>query len=96
MILTMKQLRPNQRDAFAYTMRVAHPALFMEMRLGKTLVAIRRVKTYADCSKILVVGPYSVLSGWEDDLMSDGELGIWRLTGTAEERRERGARPVRG
>jgi hypothetical protein len=85
----MRALRPNQRDALRYTFGVTHPALFMEMRLGKTLVAIRRIKTYRNSSKILVVGPYSVLAGWEDDLRDDGEQHIFNLTGTSTQRSEK-------
>ncbi len=62
---------PYQQKAFEYAMRTRHPALFMEMRLGKTLVTIRSVW---DRSLIpaLVVAPLSVLPVWEDELAQEG------------------------
>lgn len=64
-------LYPHQIPAFLYTLRQDHPALLMEMRLGKTLVAIRRISLYpprADRLRVLVVAPNSALGSWADDL----------------------------
>lgn len=36
------------------------------MRLGKTLPVVRFLKQCHDANRILVVGPYSVLSGWKE------------------------------
>lgn len=69
----MKKLRDYQKDSLAFTMPIAHPGVGMEMRMGKTLVAIRRIKLYADCRSVLVVGPYSTLANWFDDLTEEGE-----------------------
>jgi SNF2 family DNA or RNA helicase len=43
-------------------------ALIWEMRLGKTITTIRFLSQRADAKRILVVGPYSCLAGWESDL----------------------------
>lgn len=41
-------------------------ALFMEMRLGKTLTAISYI-IKAGCKKVLIISPYSVIDSWADD-----------------------------
>ena len=74
----MRTLRPHQLEAFKYARSVRHPALFMEMRLGKTLVTIRRVNLYKPLDpqkglKILIVAPSDVLGSWEDELDLEGE-----------------------
>ena len=61
-----RKLRPYQVDALKYA-SIQHPALFIEMRLGKTLITIRRIKRYPDCNKVLVVAPYSALNSWKKD-----------------------------
>ncbi len=67
----MKTLWAHQQDAFRYTGQVQHPALFMEMRLGKTLPTIMRIAKYrpqGDHLRVLVVGPNCVLQGWADEI----------------------------
>lgn len=44
---------------------------FMEMRLGKTLVAVRWLEQFS-LQKILVVAPRPVLSTWQEELASEG------------------------
>lgn len=79
-----KILRPYQRQALAYTRTTDTPALFMEMRLGKTLVAIRRIDSYpSSVKKVLVVAPYSVLYGWKSEI---GEDNCYLFSGTGSER----------
>lgn len=48
-------------------------ALFWEMRLGKTITTIRFLSQRRDAKRILVVGPYSALSGWGDDLQKENQ-----------------------
>ena len=86
-ILPRKVLRDYQRSALDYTFRTPHPALFMDMRLGKTLIAIRRIKAYRKCTKILVVGPYSVLKGWMEELTGERETWHW-VRGTQQQRKD--------
>jgi SNF2 family DNA or RNA helicase len=68
-----KHLRLNQREAFLYTLQVKHPALFMEMRLGKTLVTIRRIKMYKTCPMKIVFCPYEAMMSWEEELQNEGQ-----------------------
>jgi SNF2 family DNA or RNA helicase len=84
----MLTLRPNQKDALRYAMRVQHPMFFMEMRLGKTLTTIRYCKRVTGTLPVLVVSPYCALDGWVQQLKNDGVpvSQIRVLTGDAKER----------
>ena len=82
------RLRDYQRRGVQYARRVVHPALFWEMRLGKTLVTIRTVKTYGP-GLVLVVAPFSAFQGWREDLWAEGEGAPDELTGTNKRRRGR-------
>lgn len=87
-----KKLREYQKRCFAYARKEKHPALFMEMRLGKTLVAIRRAVLYPPMDprrglKCLVVAPNSALGSWEDELISEKQTFTY-LKGTAKKRME--------
>lgn len=81
-----RSLRPHQLKAFEYTLRQKHPALFMDMRLGKTLVAIRRINLYESASKILIVAPYSAFDSWIAELKKEAEPEPVLLRGTQAER----------
>ncbi len=61
----------HQKAALDYALAKPHPALFMEMRLGKTLVAIRAIRA-RELYPCLVVAPLSVLTAWEDELGREG------------------------
>ena len=82
-----KHLRLNQREALLYCIKTKHPALFMEMRLGKTLVTIRRVKQYITCPMRLVFCPYEAMMGWEEELESENEK-YELLIGSGNQRKE--------
>jgi len=80
----MKTLWPHQQDALDYTKRAQHPALYMDMRLGKTLVAVRRILQYplqGRFLRALVVGPGCVLQEWQDTVLSEqgGDQKVFRL-----------------
>lgn len=66
-----RTLFPFQKDVFYYTGRVQHPALFLEMRLGKTLITVRRLLA-EKCRTVLVVAPYCALWQWEKELTTEG------------------------
>lgn len=70
-----------------YCLRESNPALFVQMRLGKTIVAIRSVKLRGS-RKILVIAPYSALYGWSLELDAEREQvhGVIELYGTRDER----------
>lgn len=84
-----KTLYEHQRTALQYALRVGNPALFLEMRLGKTLVAIRRAKLVRprqpDGLRALVAAPSSALGSWQRDLDDEGQRVVW-LTGTRKKR----------
>ena len=65
-----KSLFPYQHEALSYSRQRSRVALFMEMRLGKTLVCIRWLSNQT--GPILVVAPVEALSGWMDELQGDG------------------------
>lgn len=76
---------------FAYTMKEAHPALFVDMRLGKCIVVIRRCKLYKPRNpkrglRILVVAPSSAMGSWEEHWTDEGET-FTVLGGTKAERK---------
>lgn len=83
---------PHQREAFHYARMQKHPALFLEMRLGKTLVVIRRIQLYAPRDPyhrlhILIVAPNSALGTWKDELKKEGEKSVIYLQGKKADRR---------
>lgn len=62
-----RTLLPHQKDALRYMMRTDTPALFLDMRLGKTILTIE----YAirkGLRNVLVVAPMSALNSWEKEL----------------------------
>lgn len=73
--MKLRKLMPHQLQALRWAMPRKTLALFMEMRLGKTAVAIRWVKHTAPARneyRVLVVGPLTVLPAWEDELLKEG------------------------
>jgi hypothetical protein len=68
----MYVLRPYQSRAFAYTLRVQHPALFIDPRMGKTLITLRRCKTYCKMDRGLITAPFSAWEGWGKELKAEG------------------------
>jgi len=69
----VKTLFAYQRAAVGFCNQVKNPALFMEMRLGKTLTAIRALAWERE--RKLVVAPLPVLATWAEEL--DGEGRSW-------------------
>lgn len=57
----------------SYARIVQHPALFLEMRMGKTLVTIRRVQQYDDCPMRIIFCPYEAMISWEEELENEGQ-----------------------
>lgn len=82
----MRPLFPHQQHALDYAADRRSIALFMEMRLGKSAVAIRWLR--AKARRVLVVGPMSVLPGWIDELVLEGfdPSRVCWLTGPVKER----------
>lgn len=68
---------PHQEKAFAYAAPRDRIALFMEMRCGKTPVAIRWAQTKVPIGGIvLVLGPVEVLDDWVTELADEGETRV--------------------
>lgn len=66
---------PHQQTAFDQIKDNPRPALFMQMRLGKTPVIIRWAKHHIranDVKRVLVAGPLSVLDDWIEELQREG------------------------
>jgi len=83
-----KSLFPYQHEALSYARQRSRVALFMEMRLGKTLICIRWLADQA--GPFLIVAPVEALSGWMDELQGDGISSdrIHLLYGTKKQRLE--------
>lgn len=81
-LLNRYALREHQSGMLRYAKHTAFPALFVDMRLGKTLVAIRR---FARLERVLVVAPYSALYGWREQLATEG-ISSKLIAGSREER----------
>lgn len=76
----MKTLLSHQKKIIAWWIPKQNAALFVDMRLGKTLMTIRRIKLW-NCTRILIVAPYSAIAGWEKELQSENEPSIAVITG---------------
>jgi len=81
----MRKLRKYQVQMLDYCMNVQHPALFVQMRLGKTIVTIRSLKLRG-AEKVLIVAPYSALYSWRDELELENISNIREIFGKREER----------
>ncbi|GAG27633.1 unnamed protein product, partial [marine sediment metagenome] len=84
-LIIMRKLRNYQKKALSYCIQVSHPALFMEMGLGKTLVAIRYCK-YLSVKKALIVAPLSTFYGWQKEIDIEYSSKAVELLGTPVER----------
>jgi len=81
-LLRRRILAPHQTDMLRYLKSHRYAALFVDMRLRKTLPVIRVTKQY---KYILVVGPYSALYGWQEQIALEG-LAYKLLRGKRDER----------
>lgn len=69
--MPLKTLKPHQQACWdGYLRTRQRPALFLDMRLGKTILTIQWAY---DFFKVLVVCPYSCLIPWEEELL-DADL----------------------
>lgn len=100
--LNMRQPLPHQMEALAYSQDKNKIALFMEMRLGKSLVAVRWVKhkimnsgykpecVYGKTHRVLIMAPLTNLKDWESELIQEGipQSEIHWLLGTSSKKLE--------
>ncbi len=91
-VLKSKEIRnlrkplPHQAEATAYCQSTDTPALFLEMRLGKTKVVIDWLRPPSN-RKVLVVAPVTTLvTSWADEILKEGEPAPAFLLGTTKER----------
>ena len=80
-------LRDYEKRALDYSCIVQHAAFFLEMRLGKSLTAIRSINVKG-ATRNLIVAPFSTFYGWIQELKKENEIecGIVILEGTKEKR----------
>lgn len=80
-----RTLKPHQASALAWSTPRSTPAFFLQMRLGKTLVAIRWSEQLDLHGPRLVVAPLAVLYTWQDELAQEGHASTL-LLGSREDR----------
>jgi len=82
-----KVLRNYQKRMLLYCLKTRHPALFVQMRLGKTIVTIRSLNLRRT-KRNLIVAPYSALYGWKLELLGENQdiNSIVELYGKRDER----------
>lgn len=68
-----RELMPHQVEALEFMRGRQNFALFMEMRLGKTLSVIRYAQEMNLEGPCLVVAPMTVLGAWVSELRQEGE-----------------------
>jgi len=80
-----RKLRDYQKKALRYCIEVSHPALFVEMGLGKTLTAIRYCK-FLSIKKALIIAPLSTFYGWQREIVLEYSLKGIELLGAPQNR----------
>lgn len=83
----MRQDLPHQGPVLAWALPRPHAAFFMDMRLGKTHVAIRWAEHRSPNGIKLVVAPIVTHVPWCDELEADG-CGYVRLGGNSQQKLE--------
>lgn len=81
------ELYEHQKTALARITGEARPALFMQMRMGKTPVIIRWATALPDARRFLVVGPMTILDDWQQELRLEGIRRVVRLDGRSKAER---------
>ena len=74
----MRTLFPYQQKVLDWARTQTNPALFCEMRTGKTIITIRLINVWRS-KRVLVVAPLSVLASWEDELEKEEERSVSRI-----------------
>lgn len=69
--MTCRPLFSYQTPVFEWAAPKPKIALFLKMRLGKTVVTIRWLEARG-CKRVLIVCPLSVIEVWETELATDG------------------------
>lgn len=83
--ITRRVPKPHQRYALRWGRELDRVGWFLEMRLGKSLIAARWLLAKKDPWPALIIAPLSVLPVWQDELAAEGTASVL-LRGSAEER----------
>lgn len=83
----MKILRDYQKRGVDYCVKIQHPFLVWEMRLGKTTVVIHSTIEW-DCKKVLITAPYATLQSWINDVKEDTRTKLCVLNQPTDQRLE--------
>lgn len=75
-----RSLYPHQKKA------LGHRKLFLEMRLGKTLICIRYLLSFPSLGRILIVAPCTVMPVWAEELQKEGVTDFSLLDGSRKRR----------
>ena len=79
--MALRELMPHQNRALRWSSPRSEIALFMEMRLGKSAVAIRWASARLS-TRALVVAPASTIPDWQDELLKEGWDSCWIYGGS--------------
>jgi SNF2 family DNA or RNA helicase len=82
-----KVLYPHQRRIIKWMRDNERGGIFVEMRLGKTLATIRRLK-WANPKRTLIVAPSSAIGSWVDEYEDEGMDDPSLLLGTYSQRKK--------
>lgn len=80
--------RDYQLSALHLTDNVAHCAYFVDMRMGKCHIGIRRIRRWQVHGKKLIVCPNSAIDSWQEELCNHGENPAVELIGTYKKRHD--------
>ena len=71
-VAALRTLRPHQEPVLAWLMPRKTAGLFLEMRLGKSLLAIRWAAPRVKRAPALVIAPSVPLIDWQDEIRKEG------------------------
>lgn len=84
--MSVRPLLKHQDGGVEYFLSTDSPALLWEMRLGKTLVAVRGTIARKDSIRNLVNAPINAMSSWEKELYLEDEIYVKAYACSSKER----------
>lgn len=93
--MALRKAMWHQERALDYGRERNHVALFVQMRLGKCLIAIRWARE-KKLRKVLIVAPLSTIPGWMNELEAENERQVFLLRGTRHDRWNDATKKQRG
>lgn len=82
-----REAQPHQTEGISYCHEWENPAILCQMRLGKSLIAVRWVKEQG-LQTVLLIGPLQVMEGWQRELWLEGENFVSAFDMPANRRKE--------